>query len=226
MPLASSTQLTIEKTPSYYITKEAPKRIYEINPAMKLLVVVRNPVTRAISGRPYHSLMLQYNQVITVFQPTLDYTQTVSKRPGMKSFEEMAFKDPINRVVNTSWGAIKIGLYYRHLKRWLKYFSPDQFHFVSGELLISEPAAEMQRVERFLGLKPVISAAHFHYNPAKGFPCLSRNASNDRTQLHCLGKTKGRAHPHISPDVIGTLASFFEPFNRRFYSLTGRNFGW
>lgn len=43
-------QITVEKTPSYFVTKDAPYRIHAVNPNIKLIVVVRNPVTRAISG--------------------------------------------------------------------------------------------------------------------------------------------------------------------------------
>lgn len=100
----------MEKTPSYFITKEAPQRVHHMNPGTKydtgaffgnyvfnnfsiilfepfsiitfdyvtfrLLVVVRDPVTRAIS----------------------DYTQAASKRKEMKAFEELAF---LNRT--TGW---------------------------------------------------------------------------------------------------------------------------
>lgn len=49
MPPTLEGQITIEKTPSYFVMREVPQRVYQMNPAMKLLVVVRDPVTRAIS---------------------------------------------------------------------------------------------------------------------------------------------------------------------------------
>lgn len=89
MPATIEGQVTMEKTPSYFITKEVPQRVHHMNPGTKyvyilsfaferksvilfwnrLLVVVRDPVTRAIS----------------------DYTQAASKKPGMKKFEELVF---------------------------------------------------------------------------------------------------------------------------------------
>lgn len=50
MPPTITGQLTMEKTPSYFVTASAPARVHKMNPKIKLLVVVRNPVTRAISG--------------------------------------------------------------------------------------------------------------------------------------------------------------------------------
>ena len=42
-------QITIEKSPTYFIHKSAPKDVYEMNPNMKLIVLLREPVSRAVS---------------------------------------------------------------------------------------------------------------------------------------------------------------------------------
>jgi len=92
MPLSNDSQLTVEKTPSYFVTPGAAERIYRMSPTTKLIVVVRDPVTRAIS----------------------DYTQALSKRkPTLPAFEQLALTSPnasSAEVVNTSWGAIRIGM--------------------------------------------------------------------------------------------------------------------
>lgn len=49
MPPTLEGQVTMEKTPSYFVTREVPQRVKQMNPKTKLLVVVRDPVTRAIS---------------------------------------------------------------------------------------------------------------------------------------------------------------------------------
>ena len=49
MPLSTELQITIEKTPSYYDSKWAAKRIISFNETIKLIVIVRDPVIRAIS---------------------------------------------------------------------------------------------------------------------------------------------------------------------------------
>lgn len=203
MPLTLDNQQTIEKSPSYFITKEAPKRVQLMNPGAKLLVVVRNPVTRAIS----------------------DYAQAVSKKPGIKSFESLAFiNGTIGSIIDASWGPIKLGIYSRYLSRWLKYFPLSQFLFISGERLVIDPAAEISRAQYFLGLKQVVNEKHFYFNSTKGFPCLFKGEG--RSSPHCLGKTKGRNHPIIDPKILQRLRDFYRPFNNRFYQMTGINFGW
>ncbi|XP_061893133.1 heparan sulfate glucosamine 3-O-sulfotransferase 3B1a [Entelurus aequoreus] len=201
MPKSSQDQLTMEKTPSYYITKEVPARIHAMSKDTKLIVVVRDPVTRAIS----------------------DYTQTRSKKPDIPSFESLTFKNT-SGVIDAAWSAVQIGMYAKHLERWLQYFPMEQLLFVSGERLISDPAGEVARVQDFLRLRRVVTEKHFHFNPTKGFPCLKRPEGNSKP--HCLGKTKGRTHPNIDPEVVQRLREFYKPFNRKFYQMIGHDFGW
>ena len=202
MPSTIDDQITMEKTPSYFVTKGVPARIYNMSKTVKLLVVVRDPVTRAIS----------------------DWTQAASKRPNVKPFEEMAFLDNITGLVDTSWGAIRIGVYAKHLERWLKYFPLNQIHFINGERLITDPANELSKVQDFLGLKRVINDKHFYFNSTKGFPCLKKPEGSGNP--HCLGKTKGRPHPDVDPKVIKRLRDFYRPFNAKFYQMTGQDFHW
>ncbi|KAG7506455.1 synaptopodin 2 [Solea senegalensis] len=100
----------------------------------------------------------------------------------------------------------------------------EQILFVSGERLISDPAGELGRVQDFLGLKRIITDKHFYFNQTKGFPCLKKAEGSSKP--HCLGKTKGRTHPNIDPEVVQRLRDFYRPFNMKFYQMTGRFFGW
>ncbi len=100
MPSTLEGQITMEKTPSYFVTNSAPKRIHSMARDIKLIiVVVRNPVTRAIS----------------------DYTQTLSKRPEIPTFEVLAFKNRTLGLIDASWSALRIGIYALHLESWMQY---------------------------------------------------------------------------------------------------------
>lgn len=176
MPLTSSCHVTIEKTPSYFVTRGAASRVYNMSRDVRLIVVVRDPVTRAVS----------------------DYVQAVSKRPDLGRFETRAFvvdkgdaRNPSTTAANgtshltrtpavaSSWGPIRIGLYARHLRQWLRYFPRERMHFVSGERLVENPAAELRSVERFLKLRPFVDGRYFYFNATKGFPCLRLRHSAD-----------------------------------------------
>ncbi|XP_028395279.1 heparan sulfate glucosamine 3-O-sulfotransferase 5-like [Dendronephthya gigantea] len=217
MPLCYENEITIEKTPSYFVTSGVAKSVFEyskrLNKTLKLLVIVRDPTKRAIS----------------------DYTQVLSHaRNAFKpSFKESALRQEIDGrpYVNSRWGAIKIGVYAKHLKRWYRYFQPSQIHIVSGEALIKKPFDEIKKVEEFLNLPPFIRPEHFVYNETKGFYCTDRgigqlNTSMNSTNLRCLGSSKGRLHIAVSNETERVLREYYKPFNEELYRLIGRNFGW
>ncbi|XP_032823095.1 heparan sulfate glucosamine 3-O-sulfotransferase 6 [Petromyzon marinus] len=242
MPPTLEGQLTMEKTPSYFVTEAAPARISALarderdsfrgdhngsgggggdgggaggGGDMRLVVVVRDPVTRAISD---YAQTLSKQQQQQQQPPT---AATAGNATRVPSFEALAFR--ANGSVDPGWSAVRIGLYAQHLARWLLHFPLGRMLFVSGERLVTAPAGELARVQRFLGLRPVIGERHFAFDATKGFPCLQRSGGK---RPHCLGKTKGRPHPRIEPEVIQRLRDFYRPHNQEFYRMVGHDFGW
>ncbi|XP_022089998.1 heparan sulfate glucosamine 3-O-sulfotransferase 1-like [Acanthaster planci] len=192
-------QITIEKTPSYFITETAPEDIHAMNKDVKLLVIVRDPTTRVIS----------------------DYTQIMSK--GVSKMVGMSFEETVmsEGEVRTSYKAIQISMYSKHLERWLKYFPLRQMHFVDGDKLITDPLPEMKKVEQFLGIPDFITSDNFYFNATSGFYCLA----GDRNSK-CLAPSKGREHPKVSPEVIQKLQEFFRPYNEQFFTMINQHFDW
>ncbi|ESN90501.1 hypothetical protein HELRODRAFT_71226 [Helobdella robusta] len=205
MPLTSSSELTIEKTPSYFVTPGVPRRIREGIPNVKIILVFKDPITRLVS----------------------DYTQTMSKYPNIRSFYYHAFLRSKRERNKRSWKALDIGIYHKHLQRWLEVFDRSDMYFMSGETLITDPAYELQKVEKFLNLKPFIKREHFVFNAKKGFLCPVINATDiTTTRMKCLGDSKGRSHPQIHPISLFRISSFYHPLNLIFYQMTGINFNW
>lgn len=222
MPLCYANEITVEKTPSYFVTKGVERDIFvyskSINHTLKLLVIVRDPTTRAIS----------------------DYTQTLHRSRRTKStrklatFEQLALTNTSDglRMVNSRWDAIKIGVYSKHLRRWLNYFTLEHIHVVSGESLAKEPYEEFKKVEKFLDLPSFVRPEHFVYNKTKKFYCFNQDLSfkneviTTRTPSHCLGNSKGRSHTKVPAHAEKLLREYYRPFNDELYRMVQRNFGW
>lgn len=204
MPLSFIDHMTIEKSPAYFTTEKVPERIFGMNASVKLLLIVREPVTRAIS----------------------DYTQVLEgKRQRNKTypgFESLAI-DGASFSVNTRYKAVSTSIYAKHLEHWLRFFPVQQLHIVDGDRLISDPLPELQLVERFLNLTPRISHENLYFNATRGFYCLCSQQNRVR---RCLAGSKGRTHPHIHSAVLDKLRLFFRPYNQKFYQITGRTFSW
>ena len=202
MPYSFPGQVTMEKTPAYFVCEYVPERIYKMNSTIKLLVIVRDPVSRTIS----------------------DYLQIHLKRMAQgkshASFEELAI-NPETGDIDKSYNPIRRSIYYRYMKQWLEVFPREQVHIVNGERLIKHPLSELRKIETFLGLEHKITEENFYFNETRGFYCL-RNETGQK----CLSKSKGREHPKIDPVILSKLRAFFRPYNYRFYRLVGHDYGW
>lgn len=201
MPYAFRDQITIEKSPSYFVTPEVPERIRAMNSSIKLLVIVREPVTRVVS----------------------DYTQIHSAKAAKGLHHQHLEQLVLNSdgSVNTQYKAVRISIYQRYFHKWLEVFPRDQIHVVNGDRLIQDPVFELRKIERFLGLETRISRDNFYFNKTKGFYCL-RNETTEK----CLNESKGRRHPDVDPKVVSKLRRFYTEHNQKFYELVGEDFGW
>lgn len=203
MPLSLESDVVIEKTPAYFVTEYVPERIYAMNGSIKIILIVRDPVTRLIS----------------------DYAQLASNRKAKKARNIESFEELImlaNGKVNSNHKAIRISLYAIYFSRWIKLFSKNQIHVVDGDQFVYDPLSELQKIEDFLGLPSLINRDNFTYNTTKGFYCIRTEDNGQR----CLNKNKGRKHPDIHPLVIQKLRRFYDPYNKYFYKLVGRKFAW
>ncbi|XP_061395860.1 heparan sulfate glucosamine 3-O-sulfotransferase 5-like, partial [Musca vetustissima] len=189
-----------------------PERVRAMNASIKLLLIVREPVTRAISD--YTQLR---SHAATATLPLANANE--NQQPHHRSFEELAIFP--NGTVNESYRPLTISMYHLHLHRWLEVFPREQILVVNGDRLIDDPVSQLKKIETFLGIEHRITNNHFYFNETKGFYCL-RYDSGDR----CLRETKGRKHPHVDPVVISKLRKFFAEHNQRFYELVGEDLGW
>lgn len=197
MPPTSDGQLTVEKSPSYFITPQVPLRISQYHQNTKFLLIVRDPLTRIIS----------------------DYAQLDAKRKMMNrtrpSFESSVFDNHGN--IRRHRNIVSVSMYDVHLERWLDYFSKDHFHIVDGEAFVSSPYHEITKVEQFLGISSFYKEDMFYYNKSKGFFCWK--------QL-CLGDDKGRPHPKIASGTREKLRKFLKPHNKQFCLLANQSYWW
>ncbi|XP_013396027.1 LOW QUALITY PROTEIN: heparan sulfate glucosamine 3-O-sulfotransferase 1-like [Lingula anatina] len=202
MPFSFRNQITIEKTPAYFVEEHVAGKVHEMNSSIKLLLILRDPVERMISD---------YLQV---------RTNKEEKGKSYHRFEDLVI-DKETGGIRESYTPVRRSKYHVHMARWLKYFSLDQFLLISSERFAEDPVTQLQRVEAFLDIDPQFKRDMFVYNETKGFYCI-----RDEDEHVCLGESKGRKHPNIDPAVLAKLRAFFRPQNKKFYSLVGVNFGW
>ena len=198
---------TIEKSPDYITDPETPKRIVETakmigidSSSLKFIVVLRNPIDRAMSE------YLEWN-----IQHKLHH------QPLLQPFSRMVLTT--TGEVNSSVLFLNSSCYAQHILNWLQMFSQDQMCYVDGDRFISNPYEEVHILEQCLGLRQFFTRNNFVYQQQRGFYCFHVGGKN-----LCMGKSKGRRHPSIPQGVLAKLKVFFHPWNDQLLELTGRKF--
>ena len=201
MPYSLPGQIVLENTANYFAVEEIPQRVFKLNPMMKLLLVVRNPVERVVSEYAMHK-------------------QNFEKRN--KTIPQMKPGDPFPPF-EMIWKKYLWVFYDTCLERWLKYFSIQQIYIINGDVLRKSPLQELKKIEMFLNIDPYFHEKHFYSNRTRGFYCLSKPRFG---QDNCLWEEKGRKHPNVNKTLFQTLKNIFRPHNQRFYQLSGKQFDW
>ena len=218
LPLVEPGKLLLEKTPAYFHDEYVTNRLMRtFGPKIKFIVVVRNPVDRMISD-------FVHDKILQLFSP---------------SFHSLAFtnNETGNLSINTAFGPVIRSSYIIHLRRFLQTgFNLTNFLFLDGENLVENPAEELQRIERFLDLRPMITKSIFQYQEEKGFPCVKNPfqfadgsiregglGSKEKPQL-CLGDDKGRPSdlkPKLTDEEREMFVRYFAPLNVQYFEATG-----
>lgn len=208
LPCSQEDQTTIERTPQYLYFKVTLRRVYAMNPNMKLLLIVKNPLDRTLSN----FAMAKYRNRV----------------PESKKLEHAIFvRNSSGLFVRPDVKFIDKSRYAKYVTRWLKVFPRHQLHIIDGETFQRNPAQELAKIESFLGLKHYIEPKHFVYNSDSGFYCLNiPKYSSEDASLECLPKTKGREHPQLSKEGTALLREYFSKENKKFFNLVNTKFNW
>ena len=201
MPCSYSNQITMEKSPPYFYRREAAKNIKEMNPKIKIIIIVKDPITRAVS---MYAMLKEYNKV------------------EGKTFEESVTLDD-NKTIDVSSRFVEFSHYPKHMQAWLDFFKRSQILILDGHNMEQDPSNELNKVENFLGIKNYFTPKMFAFNSVKKKYCLNINSS---AELDCLNEKKGRKHPDIDKNIIKSLQTYFKPLNKKFFSMIGKSFNW
>jgi len=132
---ASHQQIWGEATPIYMYWWPSIERIWSYNPAIKLVIVLRNPITRAYS----HWNMERRRQA-----EQLDFQQAIEQEQ-----ERCRTALPLQHRV---YSYLDRGYYSSQLRRIWRFFPPQQTLVLKHEQLLHEPAETLARVFQYLGV--------------------------------------------------------------------------
>lgn len=202
----------MEKTPGYFHTPGVPQRIHSLAPDTKLVLIVRNPVTRLVSD---------YNQF---------RARNLDKGVDYPPLEKFLFTKEGN--IDFGYPPLQRSIYHYHLVRWMKYFPLSQIHVMDGEKFIKEPWVGLRELETFLGVPNEITQDNFFFNATKGFYCGQEHLKMPGSgwtcsRKKCLNKSKGRPKAEVQDGTYKKLTTFFVSRNQMFFNLLKKyDFDW
>jgi hypothetical protein len=137
-PPASETLRRGEVTPIYMYWRPSMQRIWEYNPDIRLIALLRNPVERA-----YSHWNMERNRGLE----TLPFLAALRRER-----ERLRAARPLQDRVHSY---IDRGFYTEQIRRMWSYFEERQTLFIRSDLLSSEPRAQLRRVCEFLDIEDV-----------------------------------------------------------------------
>lgn len=132
-----------EATPVYMYWKSAPGRIWQYNPHMKIIVILRNPIERAYS---------QWNMQRERNKDSLPFWEAVHAEP-QRSIEFKPYQQRLHSYVDR-------GFYVEQLQRLWNYFPKQQTLIMINEDLRSNPKEALDKVCEFLGIRHFGNVEH------------------------------------------------------------------
>ncbi len=190
--------ITGEYTSTYMYHPDVPKRIFNLLPKIKLIVILRNPIDKAYST--YHQQLL-FGECITSFEETIN---AEFRRMNLnKDFPELNSNNPSfeNYV---AYNIIRHGIYADYLETWLEIFNREQILILNSDDLKKSKKETLNHVFNFLNV------SNYDITPS----------DNKAVRVTI------RKYPPINKDTRKKLIEFYKPHNQRLNTLLGTNFDW
>ena len=137
----SSHRLIGEATPVYMYWKPFAARVHAYNPAMKIIMLLRNPATRA------HS---HWNMEVRKLREKLSFEEALREEPARLA------ATPHGQHKRVSY--IDRGRYSEQLTRIWQLIPREQTLVLRSDLLQNDPGQALDRIAQFLGVSPFAQA--------------------------------------------------------------------
>ncbi|TVU52178.1 MAG: methyltransferase domain-containing protein [Arthrospira sp. PLM2.Bin9] len=161
--LSHPQQLTGEGSPYYLYHPAVPQRLHQYYPQVKLIVLLRNPVDRAIS---------HYYWEVKLGCETLCLEKAIAAEAQRLEGEQqkLSANGTYYSFNHQHYSYLDRGIYVQQLQRWMAIFPRSQFLIIRSEDLYSNPETVVNQVFNFLDLPPYHQGHYNRYNAGNYSP--------------------------------------------------------
>lgn len=148
---------TLEASPYYMVHPLVPERVADILPAAKIIMLLRNPVDRALS---------QYHHNVRHGREELTFEEALEMEDKRLAGEVEALENDENYYSynHHRYAYILRGRYIDHIEKWLRFFDKENLLLIQAEKMFTEPNAICSKIFDFLNLSgyTVRNIKHHH----------------------------------------------------------------
>lgn len=153
--------ITGEGSTTYLINPNAPARLKKELPTVKLIVLLREPVSRAYS---------EYWMHVRLGIQEASFEEVIAEE--LACLPACPLDDQAADVGRLPDGYLTRGAALPHLKRWLAHFPAEQMLILRGEQMAHDLPGVMHRVCRFVGVPPFVPKDQRRHNEGR-YPPMS-----------------------------------------------------
>lgn len=205
--------LLFESTTWYSYWHEVPCRLFEYNPNLKFIFLVRNPIDRAYSQ---YNMLVQWSKNKLLYEYSLypDKNKLCGLIDKLLDTDKYPFSywieleiEKINRRDNSPVDFfpdfLHRGIYYEQLERYYRFFPKGNIAVIESGELQKKRIPSLRKIECFLSIP---------------------GATWENMDIE--EKFISHYNAKLPEDVRSKLKTFFEPYNERLYQLIGETFDW
>lgn len=152
-------RITVDGSPYYFIHPSAPYQAAATLSEAKVIVLLREPATRALS---------QYWDEVKLGRETLSFGDALEAEPERLAGEVQRilaepgyYSEAHEHLSYALWGR-----YAEHLERWFDAFGRDRVLVVRSEDMFNDPRSTFRQVTDFIGIDPAEPPAYSRFNSA------------------------------------------------------------
>jgi len=182
---SAKAQITGEATPGYLFDLDSPQRIASLLPDARFIVLLRDPVERAIS---------HYHHEVRMGRETLGMAEAFAAEDARI---EAAKGTAAERETRLHASYLGRGRYASSLRRWFAHFDHDRFHIIETIGLRRDPLGTIEAAADFLNLDRRTSTIPEQKSNTGGYtpppePFLQNLRSRFREENEDLAEILGR----------------------------------
>jgi len=223
-PIKRQNLITGEASTQYLVHRFVSKRVHELLPSVKLILLVRNPVERAYSE--FHYMINLGAQITDNFEDAIESELKRIKIEDEKP--EFTIENSNYNHFQPAFSYLRHGIYSNYILNWLKSFPKEQLLILNTKDLYNNLGNTLDKTFQFLNLPKYQIENKIPKNKIDKIRPIVGRESNIFKNINSKTQTlfNVQNYPEMKPKTRKSLQDFYRPYNEKLFEIIGRRFDW